>query len=164
MTRRALRVLVLVPCLLATGCSAVEDAARDVASDSVEAGRDAAAREAERLLGGAADDALETALAQLPGTCADWAAAPVAVRTSAAELVVRAVLLRSGDTGAPSTEQVTGTSAAVDDRCADAGGSTPVRDVALDAAGDAGLPVAAATGGTDEATSGAGADSSAPVG
>lgn len=148
MTRPA-RSLAVLPLALAavlgaSGCSTLEDSARDVGRSAVDAGRDAAAREAEELFGGSADAALGTALDQLPGTCADWAASPVVARTAAAELVARAVLLRSGDTASPTTEQVSATSSAVDSRCEEAGGETAVRDVALDAAADAGLPVEAA--------------------
>jgi hypothetical protein len=141
--RRAVAVvpLALAAVLVASGCSTLEDSARDVGRSAVDAGRDAAAREAEELFGGSADAALGTALDQLPGTCADWAASPVVARTAAAELVARAVLLRSGETGSPTTEQVSATSSAVDERCADAGEGAAVRDVALDAAADAGLPV-----------------------
>ena len=145
MTRpaRALAVvpLALAAVLAASGCSTLEDSARDVGRSAVDAGRDAAAQEAEELFSGSADAALGTALEQLPGTCADWATSPVVARTAAAELVARAVLLRSGDTASPTTDQVSGTSSAVDSRCADAGEDAAVRDLALDAAADAGLPV-----------------------
>jgi hypothetical protein len=122
--RHALLLPVTALALLLGGCAEAEQIARSAAED---AARDAVA-EATGAAGGVVEDAareqaqaaVDSALEQLPGTCADVVALPAATRDEQAEAVLRGFWLGELTTADPPAETVDAYASAVVDACEDA--------------------------------------------